>query len=249
MDIFSNTPASISFNVNDDDCYESFTSADSINYSLYDVNGNIVDDLQNINVDVYDFMEKSTVTITIPSEANTLSEGESFSTRILIVNYTLDNVAKTKRISYRVIPFVPYTCTNDDVRNLLGVSSTVIEDSMIDIYGAYLKCKGLFDEDTSLDSFLTSYGLKAVLANRAISICSALTFRNSLMLMTPKIESDSVVSQTRFTMSAEDFAKLFDDLEAELQDLLGELLDEDAVSSYNPELFVVGELTDTFTGV
>lgn len=248
MDIFNNKPLSISLRIDEEDAYASFSEEDRAFYSLYDINGNIVDNLENKSINVEELQDPSCLIIDIPSEANIIGEDELFSMRFVVVDYSINGSQKSKRLSYRVIPFETYTCTNDDVRNLLGVSSTVIEDSMIDIYGAYLKCKSLFDDDTLLDSSLKSYGLKSILANRAIAICSALTFRNSLMLLTPKIESDGVASQTRFTMSAEDFAKLFDDLQDELEELISDLLDEDAGSSYSPELFVVGNLTDTFTG-
>ena len=99
-----------------------------------------------------------------------------------------------------------------------------------------------------LDGYLSSGTEKASIANRAITICSALTFRTSLPLLTPKIESDGVVSQTRFTTTVDDFNKLFDALQGELEELLDELEDVNIVDSYDHDMFVVGNLTDTFTG-
>lgn len=248
MDVFNNKPFSASFVADESDPNSQFDDGDYITYSLYDLEGNVIDDINNKEVDIYDLSDKSRVSITIPAEANYLDENDNPSNRLIVVDYSIGGVEKSKRIGYKVIPFVPYTCDKDSVRNLLGVSSTVIEDDMIDIYSAYLKCKSLFEDETVLDTSLKSYGIESVKANRAISICSALTFRSSLMLLTPKIESDSVVSQTRFTMSAEDFAKLFDDLQDELDELISDLEEENLVSGYAPELFVVGDLTDTFTG-
>lgn len=248
MDVFNSKKSTVSIDISDGDSYAYLLDDDSIIYTLYDVEGNVVENLENVKIDPSDLEDKSKIIIEIPGEANTLVEGETFSNRILIVNYTVSGVGKEIRYNYRVIPFVPYTCNNDDVRKTLGVSSTIIEDNMIDLYGAYLKGKSLFEDETLLDSALKSSDIKSIQANRLIVINSALTFRTSLMLMTPKIESDSVVSQTRFTMSAEDFEKLFDDLNDELQDLIDEISDEDISQGYSPELFVVGELTDTFTG-
>lgn len=248
MDVFNNKPFSVSFIADEsDDCLQ-FDSGDHITYSLYDVDGNIIDNIEDEEVYISDLLDTSTITFTIPAEANILGENENISNRIVLVNYSMDGIEKSKRISYRIIPFVPYTCDKDNVRTILGVSSTVLEDDMIDVYSGYIKCKSLFEDEQTLDSALKSYGVQAVNANRAITICSALAFRNSLMLLTPKIESDSVVSQTRFTMTAEDFAKLFDDLEEELEGLIDELEEEDPVNGYAPDLFVVGNLTDTFTG-
>ena len=67
-------------------------------------------------------------------------------------------------------------------------------------------------------------------------------------MLTPKIESDGVVSQTRFTTTVDDFNKLFDALQGELEELLDELEDVNVVDSYDHDMFVVGNLTDTFTG-
>ncbi len=248
MDVFNNKPFSVSFLADEsDDCLQ-FSDDDYIMYSLYDLEGDIVEGIDEEQVDVADLSDKSKVSFTIPAEANVLEEDDGFSNRIVLVNYSIGGVEKSKRIPYRIIPFVPYTCDKDSVRTILGVSSTILEDDMIDVYSGYLKCKSLFDDEYTLDSALKSSGAFAVNANRAITICSALAFRSSLMLLTPKIETDSVVSQTRFTMSADDFAKLFDDLQDELDALVSELEEENLINDYAPDLFVVGNLTDTFTG-
>lgn len=248
MDVFNSRKSTISIDLIDGDSYAYLQDDDKISYTLYDLEGNIIDQLEDIRVDPSDFEDKSKITIEIPAEANVISEGETFANRILIIDYTINGNPKNIRYTYRIIPFVPYTCSNEDIRKTLGVSSTVIEDKMIDLYGSYLKSKSLFDDQTILDECLKSSGLKSIKSNRIIVINAALSFRSSLMLMTPKIESDSVVSQTRFTMSSEDFEKLFDDLNDELQDLISDLLEESAEDSYSPDLFVVGDLTDTFTG-
>ena len=246
MDVFDSKESTVSIDIKDGDSYAYLTDDDVIRYTLYDSNGNIVENIEDVRIDPSDLEDKSKIVINIPAEANVLLSDEYFSNRILIIDYTVNGLGKQTRYTYRVIPFVSYSCSNDDVRHTLGVSSTVIEDKMIDLYGSYLKSKSLFSDDDLLDSCLKSSTIKCMQANRIITLVSALGFRNSLMLMTPKIESDSVVSQTRFTMSAEDFEKLFDDLNDELEELVGEI--EENGDTYNPELFVVGNLTDTFTG-
>lgn len=248
MDVFNSKKTTIVIDITSDGDYSQLEDEDVIEYSLYDLNGDIVYGIDSLSLDPSDFDDKSKIAIEIPAEANVIGEGGEFANRLLIVNYTVAGISKEKRTSYRIVPFVPYVCNKDDVRNTLGVSSTVIEDDMVDLYKSYLKSKSLFDDESFLDECLKSSGLKNIQANRIIVINAALSFRSSLMLMTPKIESDSVVSQTRFTMSAEDFEKLFDNLNGELQDLISELLDEDVEDSYSPELFIVGDLTDTFTG-
>ena len=248
MDIFNGKKAVIVISITDKDNYASLGDDDYVSYSLYDLQGNIVDDIEDKKIDTSDLEDKTMINIVIPGEANVLDDGVAFDDRFLIVNYTTNGSEHSQRISYRIIPFVPYVCNPDDVRTLLGVPNTVVEDSMVDIYSGYLKCKSLFDDPTSLDSLLVARTQQSQSANRAITICCALSFRNSLQLLTPKIESDGVASQTRFTMTAEDFANLFDNLEAELADLIAELEGESLDDRYAPDLLLVGNLTDTFTG-
>lgn len=248
MDVINGKKAVIKIPVMNNDNYAELTDNDYVSYSLYDLEGNIVENIEDEQIDIDSLDSKSFIEITIPEEANIIDDTKEFDNRVLIVNYTLNEVDRTERRSYRIIPFVPYVCNNDDVRKTLGVASTVVEDDMIDIYNAYLKCKSLLDEPEFLDSYLTSGDQKASIANRAITICAALSFRSSLPLLTPKIESDGVTSQTRFTMTVDDFNKLFDALQGELEELLDDLEDVDVVDSYEHDMFVVGNLTDTFTG-
>jgi len=248
MDVFNGKKAVVKIPIINNDNYAKLGDNDYVSYSLYDLEGNIVDNIEEDQIDIDALDSKSFIEITIPEEANVIEEGKEFDNRILIVNYTLNEVDRSERRTYRIIPFVPYVCNANDVRSTLGVASTVIDDEMIDIYSAYLKCKSLLDEPEYLDGYLTSGTQKASIANRAITICAALSFKSSLPLLTPKIESDGVVSQTRFTMTVDDFNKLFDELEGELEELLDEIEDVDVVDSYDHDMFVVGNLTDTFTG-
>lgn len=248
MDIFNGKKAVIRIPVMNNDNYDRLDSNDVIYYSLYDLDGNIVEDIDEEYIDPSDLDSASFIDVTIPEEANVIDSAKDFDNRILAVNYTLHGVDRSEKRSYRIIPFVPYTCTANNVRTTLGVPSTVIEDDMVDMYSAYLKCKSLMNEPEDLDEYLKSGSQKTSIANRAITICSALTFRSSLPMLTPKIESDGVVSQTRFTTTVDDFNKLFDALQDELAELLAEMEDVSVDDLFSPDLFVIGNLTDTFTG-
>ena len=248
MDVFNGKKATIKFPVMNNDNYAELADDDVITYSLYNFDGEIVDNIEDEEIDVMDLDSRSFIEITIPEEANVIDDSKDFDNRLLIVNYTLNGKDRSERRNYRIIPFIPYSCGPNDVRTMLGVSSTVIEDDMVDIYSAYLKCKSLMSEPEYLDGYLSAGSEKTPIANRAIAICSALTFRTSLPMLTPKIESDGVVSQTRFTTTVDDFNKLFDALQGELEELLDELEDVNMVDSYDHDMFIVGNLTDTFTG-
>lgn len=248
IDVFNGKKAIIKIPVINNDNYAELTDDDYVKYSLYNLAGEIVDDLEDQRVDIDSLDSKSFIEIVIPEEANIIGENKDYDNRILMVNYTLNSVDRIEKVMYRIIPFVPYTCGPNDVRTVLGVGSTVVEDDMVDVYSAYLKFKSLLSDPTNGDVYLTSGTQKASIANRAITICAALAFRSSLPMLTPKIESDGVVSQTRFTTTVDDFNKLFDSLEGELEELLDELEEVNLVDSYNHDMFVVGNLTDTFTG-
>lgn len=248
MDVISGQQKIFDIYPEDDDNYLQLQDTDRISYTLYDINGNVSNGINYLPINVPDLENKNVFHIKIPAYANTLKEGETFSQRILMVIYTIKGLEKIIRIPYRIIPFVPYSCTNDDVRSVFGMASTIIEDKMIDIYSGYLKFKSLFEDANIVDTALKSDGYKAVLANRAIVICTALSFKTSLAILVPKIEDNGVASQTRFTMTKEDFDSIFDDLQDELNAIEAEILDEDPNDAYTPDLFVVGNITDTFTG-
>lgn len=248
MDVFNGKKAIIKIPVMNNENYAELSDDDTIYYSLYNLNGEIVENIEDQEIYISDLDSRSFIEIVIPEEANVIDDSKDFDNRLLIVNYTLNGIDRNERRNYRIIPFVPYTCGVDDVRTTLGVASTVIEDNMVDIYSAYLKFKSKLSEPENLYEYLSSGTQKSTLANRGIVICSALTFRSSLPLLTPKIESDGVVSQTRFTTTVDDFNKLFDALEGELEEILDEIEDVNVVDSYDHDMFVVGNLTDTFTG-
>lgn len=246
MDVFSGQDAFFDILPEDNDNYAELTENDIFSYALYNIKGEKL--IEDTSVDLTALEDKNSIHITIPAENNTLAESELFSFRILVANYTVNGSNKTKRINYRVVRFVPYTCTCDDVRNLLGIGDTVITDDMIDIYRGYLKCMTLFEDSTALDGYLESGTEKALLANKAIAICSALEFKNAFSLLVPKIETNGVASQTRFTLTKDDFDSIFEGLQDELQDLLSDLEDEDVESTFAPDLLTIGNMTDTFTG-
>ena len=115
---------------------------------------------------------------------------------------------------------------------------------MIDVYVGYLKSKAII---SNLDEILTSGSIKSTLANRMIAIRTALALRTTIPLLVPKIETESVVSQTRYTFTLDDFKNLFDALEEELDNITAEITEEN-VLTYTETMFVVGNRTDEFTG-
>lgn len=243
LDAFNNKNFLVTFTINDNDEYASLTNDDFAKFSVYDLSGKVINELENVNIEITD--ENRTVfRIDIPAEANVIPEGYSFANRVVVFNYSLNGIQHSIRKNYRIVPFVPYTVNEYDVRNLLGLPDTILEDSMIDIYVGYLKSKAIV---SNLDEILVSGTIKSTLANRMIAIRTALSLRTTIPLLTPKIESESVVSQTRYTFSMDDFNKLFDSLEEELDNITSDIMEEN-VLSYTDTMFVIGSRTDEFTG-
>lgn len=243
LDAFENKNFLITFMINDKDEYASLTNDDRVSVSIYDLSGNIVNGFEDENIEITD-ENRTLLEINVPAEINTIPENSSFTNRIVVLNYTLNGVQHSIRKTYRVIPFVSYVVDENDVRNLLGLPETILEDSMIDVYGGYIKSKELVK---NLDETLISGTIKSTLANRIIAINSALSLRTTIPLLTPKIETESVVSQTRYTFTLDDFNKLFDSLEGELDNLVSQITDEN-IMSFSDTMFVVGNRTDEFTG-
>lgn len=243
LDAFNNKNFLVTFTINDNDEYASLTNDDFANFSVYDLSGKVINELENVNIEITD-ENRTLLRIDIPAEANVIPEGYSFANRVVVFNYTLNGIQHSIRKNYRIVPFVPYTVNEYDVRNLLGLPDTILEDSMIDIYVGYLKSKAII---SNLDEILVSGTIKSTLANRMIAIKTALSLRTTIPLLTPKMESESVVSQTRYTFSLDDFNKLFDSLEEELDNITSDIMEEN-VLSYTDTMFVIGSRTDEFTG-
>ena len=114
---------------------------------------------------------------------------------------------------------------------------------MIDIYAAYVSEKSVI---TNLDDLLIDFGPNSIKANRVIALRAAVALESSLPLIVPRIETDSVVSQTRFTLTLDDFKKILGDLKEELTGLEEELVSDGV---YTPSIsFAIGDITDIFTG-
>lgn len=243
LDAFKDKNFLVTFVINENNEYASLTDEDYATYSIYDLSGNVINNIENVAVELTDD-NRTVIKIEVPSEVNFIPEGSAFSNRVVVFNYTLNGIQHSLRKNYRVVPFIPYVTNEHDVRNLLGLPETILEDSMIDVYVGYLKSKAII---SNLDEILTSGSIKSTLANRMIAIRTALALRTTIPLLVPKIETESVVSQTRYTFTLDDFKNLFDALEEELDNITAEITEEN-VLTYTETMFVVGNRTDEFTG-
>lgn len=215
---------------------------DEVYYTILDTTGNVVNDLSNVKVEI-DPTNPSVINIPLGKEINVIDEDKPFNLRFVEIVYLTNNQPTRLRRVYRVIKFAPYTTSFSDVRNLFGVDASVIPDSMIDIYAAYITEKEIVKD---LNTLLVDFGARGIKANRLIALRAAMGLESSLPLIVPRIETDSVVSQTRFTLTLDDFKKILGDLKEELTGLEEELVSDGV---YTPSIsFAIGDITDIFTG-
>ena len=215
---------------------------DEVYYTILDTTGNVVKDLSNVKVEI-DPTNPSVINIPLGKEVNVIEGDKPYNVRFVEIVYYKNNQPSRVRKAYRVVKFVPYTTSCSDVRNLFGVDDSVIPDSMIDVYAAYVTEKEIVND---LDTLLVDFGAKGIKANRLIALRAAVILESSLPLIVPRIETDSVVSQTRFTMTLDDFKKLLGDLKEELIGLEEEWGSD---GEYDPSIsFAIGDITDVFTG-
>ena len=244
MNVLENKPAVIRVDLIEKGEYITLnsTEGDNVTYSLLDSNGNYVNGIVD---EVYPFEgELSSLELYFDAACNTISDEKDSENRFIIVVYTKDGKQTTKRVPYRVIKFVPYTVSEDDVFDAIGVSSTILNEDSIDIYANYLLLKAQIGQNF-VDAIYAN-DETSIKANRALLLKTAISIESSIPLGVPKIESDNVVSQTRFTFTMEELKELFDDMRNELSDLIDEIADE----SYDAgaAVFAVANFTDPFTG-
>ena len=222
--------------------YISLKDKDKASYTIMNADGDIVG---GINDESYPIKgEISELEIQIPMEATKIPEGKQSDSRFILVTYVLNGKENVIRKAFNVIKFVPYTVNESDVYAVLGVTEQHVSQESMDIFGNYLL---LVEEiGPNFTEWLKSGDVKAVRANRAILLKTAISLRAAIMLGVPKTETDNVVSQTRFEFSVEDFDTLFKNMTDELSEIKAEISGES--SDYEVAAFVLPALTDPFTG-
>lgn len=215
---------------------------DKVTYTILDSKGVVVNGLSEIPCEI-DPNNTSVINVPLPSEANVIEDDKPYNIRFVEIQYIKNGQTENIRESYRVVKFAPYTVNANDVRHLFGVDSSQVLDRMIDVYSAYIEEKSRIE---NLDELLVDFGVKSIKANRMITLRAAVSLESSLPLIVPRIETDSVVSQTRFTMTLDDFKRILDDLRSELTELEEDLSSD---GTFTPSIsFAIGNITDIFTG-
>lgn len=138
--------------------------------------------------------------IVISASLNTVLDGLEFEKRTLIVEAT--NAATTqvwtRRVAYRVLPWLNHSVTPDSVRALAGLDVQNLPDEDIDVFSAYLWLKSMLP-DGGLNSALINGGRTEVLANKALEARAVLDAIPSIANRMLKKRADGSIQAERFT--------------------------------------------------
>ncbi len=200
-----------------------------------------------IGVSIPDEIITGATLLTIPGAMNALVNGGQFEARFLTVEYTVNGVPGKIEIRYRVTPFLPITATPDQVRDLIGVSTTELPDSSIDLYKAYFWLLAI--NPLTVPAALISPKLANLHLNTAIVLRAALDTFSSLPQRIMFLEKANDASYQRMDL---DFDRLKSTITTQLD---GEM--EMMVNSLNdviytpPTIVVIGlvsPIADVITG-
>lgn len=184
----------------------------------------------------------TSVSITVPAEANAVADGNVFEIRTLVVSAVFKGNASAFRAQYRVAPYAAYIATKDSVRLVFGLNDSDLADDQIDLDSAYYELLTTYPD---IESWFKSGGANSIKANRILVLTCALSFSNGLRLLAAASESDGESKMARF--NGIDFDEMIDDAKSELEDLLDDLTG-DASSTEAISCFKVVATEDIFTG-
>lgn len=236
--IYAGDPAGLLFPTQIDGEY---VVPDTMSYTVRDNSGSVIVSR------ILPFPTATQLFVGVPSDLNTVAGGKDFENRTVEVLYARGDRAVRVRKTYRVAQWVNMTCTEADVRAALGVLDHELQDSDIDLLGAYL-----FVQEAASGSILTTAlaagNLTTTYANQAIVSQAALRVLPSLQLRAAVAIKDD--NQTFQRASALDFAALQAGLQDDYDDALVRMIPlADRVPGTSLSTLVVTLPTDVITAV
>lgn len=183
------------------------------------------------------------VDIVISGADNTPATAGDLETRFITVSFTVEGRPYTISDSYRLTPFIPMTCTPETVRGHLGMTLEELQDQEVDLIQAYYD---LQPKVPSLETYLTSSGVKALKANDAIAIQAALIIAASLP---NRLAAQQKSADAQFNrLSKIDPRQLVEDLLQLQGDIIDYLTNSGATTVTITPIFLVSTRTDPVTG-
>lgn len=167
----------------------------------------------------------SSVKITIPALANTISAPSVFEQRSLIIKGEVGGVPFQIIRVYRITPWLNIGVIEDDIRGFIGIDAGELPDQDIDIVAAYLKLASIY---AGLPAALVSGTQDQQRANAAIKGQTVLDLLPSLPARVSKKADDGSAKVERFTIDfnqlALDAGRLVQDVIVVTDDLSGPVL-------------------------
>lgn len=209
-------------------------------YTVYDSTGTVITGYNALSIatDVTTWQS----TIVIPSGVNTIPSPQQFERRIVIVTFQSNGSSYQTRIDYRVIPFVPYTVTAENVRSFVGLEKKELPDSDVDLFVAYLRAKK--DIGANLDIALENGTLSEVRANEAIAMQAVFELIPSLQQRVAQREENGLIGFDRIKIK--DFSAIISAAYTKYYDIVDELLGITVGATYT--LITVTQDADPVTG-
>lgn len=208
----------------------------SATYTIYGQDGGML--VSNVPVTVGPAATAVTVAIDPQYETRTLR----FEKRTVVFNWSNGGASYSKRVQYRLTPFLNYNVGPDNIRSFLGLDPHELRDDEVDIISAYIYLEDRLGE-TALTNAFNSGGMTEENANRALLYATCLNVLPSLRLRLAKERSDGPLTWKRFDV--EDF----NELEARIRGLLEETIEEVVPTlGYAYTLITVSNPIDIITG-
>lgn len=215
----------------------------AFSYSLYDSDGNIVNGLEDIVVDIG--IGAISARIDIAADANIVSK-PLFETRT--ITWTYPTGTGTENGSYRYVlqKDIPFPATPEGVRQLLGVTADETPDDRIDLLGAYLAFREPFtDPDAALAQYETSGDENSYKITRAIEALAALEILPTLQISLAARLDSGTNSYQRWNKI--DWEGMIERLNGYVQEAL--IIIDPLLGFAISPIFLLSTRTDPLTGV
>lgn len=169
------------------------------------------------------------IAVTLPSTVNSIGSGRKFERRTVVVSG--QTAGRPFRITevYRVIPYLNFSVTPQQVRAFIGLQKKELDDQDIDLLSSYLAVEEDIGSDI-LSQALSSGTVTEFAANDCIKLMAVLKVLPSVKNRMSQSEQDGTISFTRPVI------KDFKEIEAAARDMY-----------FAAKLAVTGEVENTLS--
>lgn len=212
----------------------------TVSYTVLDHNGNPV--VGHQGVPVVTSSTQVSIQIVLPALINSIAIGKRFERRTVTIVGTTNG--KPFRIveAYRVIPYLNFSVTPNQVRSFIGLQKKELDDDDIDLVAAYLAVEDDIGSD-ELGTALASGTIAEISANECVKLMAVLKVLPSVKNRMSQSEQDGTISFSRPVI------KDFKEIEAAARDMYfaAKLVVTGEVENSLPLILVTTD-TDPITG-